>query len=225
MEESRLYLVFEFLSMDLKKYMDTFRPDKLMDPELVRSYMYQITAAMLFCHQRRVLHRDLKPQNLLINKDGVIKVNLVGYDRCTAVLTLHFYYVCRWLTSDWGDRLAFRCACTRTRLSHFGIGRLRCCWARSAIRVLLMSGRWAASLPRCPHGNRCFRAIPRSTNCFEFSGKTTCSTRIYKCWVWLDILVANGWCERRNNPVSCLWQEELKCLFGRAKIHPKEIRV
>lgn len=71
-----MYLVFEFLSMDLKKYMDTLRPDKMMDPELVRSYMYQISAAMLFCHRRRVLHRDLKPQNLLINKEGVIKVCL-----------------------------------------------------------------------------------------------------------------------------------------------------
>lgn len=74
MEESRLYLIFEFLSMDLKKYMDTLPQDKLMEPELVRSYLYQISAAMLFCHQRRILHRDLKPQNLLINRDGVIKV-------------------------------------------------------------------------------------------------------------------------------------------------------
>lgn len=76
MEESRLYLIFEFLSMDLKKYMDTLPQDKLMEPELVRSYLYQISAAMLFCHQRRILHRDLKPQNLLINRDGVIKVIL-----------------------------------------------------------------------------------------------------------------------------------------------------
>lgn len=74
MEENRLYLIFEFLSMDLKKYMDTLPQDKLMEPELVRSYLYQISAAMLFCHQRRILHRDLKPQNLLINREGVIKV-------------------------------------------------------------------------------------------------------------------------------------------------------
>lgn len=74
MEENRLYLIFEFLSMDLKKYMDTLQQDKLMEPELVRSYLYQISAAMLYCHQRRILHRDLKPQNLLINRDGVIKV-------------------------------------------------------------------------------------------------------------------------------------------------------
>lgn len=76
MEESRLYLIFEFLSMDLKKYMDTLPQGKMMNPELVRSYMYQITSAMLFCHRRRVLHRDLKPQNLLIDQKGVIKVNL-----------------------------------------------------------------------------------------------------------------------------------------------------
>lgn len=75
MEESRLYLIFEFLSMDLKKYMDTLPQGKMMKPELVKSYLYQITAAMLFCHRRRVLHRDLKPQNLLIDKHGVIKVS------------------------------------------------------------------------------------------------------------------------------------------------------
>lgn len=74
MEESRLYLIFEFLSMDLKKYMDTLPQGKMMKPDLVRSYLYQITSAMLFCHKRRVLHRDLKPQNLLIDKNGVIKV-------------------------------------------------------------------------------------------------------------------------------------------------------
>lgn len=85
MEENRLYLIFEFLSMDLKKYMDTLPADKLMEPELVRSYLYQISNAMLFCHQRRILHRDLKPQNLLINRDGVIKVNTTS---CTIFVSV-----------------------------------------------------------------------------------------------------------------------------------------
>lgn len=42
MEESRLYLIFEFLSMDLKKYMDTLGNGKLMEPEVVKSYLYQV---------------------------------------------------------------------------------------------------------------------------------------------------------------------------------------
>lgn len=81
MEDNRLYLIFEFLSMDLKKYMDSLPSDRMLDAELVRSYMYQITAAILFCHRRRVLHRDLKPQNLLISKDGLIKVADFGLGR------------------------------------------------------------------------------------------------------------------------------------------------
>ncbi|KAH8262925.1 hypothetical protein KR044_002208 [Drosophila immigrans] len=81
MEENRIYLIFEFLSMDLKKYMDSLPPEKLLDSQLVRSYLYQITNAILFCHRRRVLHRDLKPQNLLIDKNGLIKVADFGLGR------------------------------------------------------------------------------------------------------------------------------------------------
>lgn len=43
MQENKLYLVFEFLSMDLKKYMETLPPNKLLDPQLVKSYLHQIT--------------------------------------------------------------------------------------------------------------------------------------------------------------------------------------
>ncbi|XP_033607291.1 cyclin-dependent kinase 1 isoform X2 [Cryptotermes secundus] len=75
MEESRLYLIFEFLSMDLKKYLDSLGPNKVMDADLVRSYLYQ----------RRVIHRDLKPQNLLIDKNGVIKVADFGLGRAFGI--------------------------------------------------------------------------------------------------------------------------------------------
>lgn len=85
MEESRLYLIFEFLCMDLKKYLDTFTNDKYMEPAQVKSYLYQITQAILFCHKRRVLHRDLKPQNLLIDANGVIKVADFGLGRAFGV--------------------------------------------------------------------------------------------------------------------------------------------
>ncbi|XP_014676709.1 PREDICTED: cyclin-dependent kinase 1-like [Priapulus caudatus] len=81
MQENKLYLVFEFLSMDLKRYMDSIPSGQLMEPSLVKSYLYQITQALLFCHQRRVLHRDMKPQNLLIDNKGVIKLADFGLGR------------------------------------------------------------------------------------------------------------------------------------------------
>lgn len=40
----------------------------------LQSYMYQILDALNFCHTNRILHRDLKPQNLLVDTEGNIKV-------------------------------------------------------------------------------------------------------------------------------------------------------
>ncbi|XP_013774341.1 cyclin-dependent kinase 1-like [Limulus polyphemus] len=85
MQENRLYLVFEFLSMDLKKYLDSIPSGQNMDKMLVKSYLYQILQAILFCHQRRVLHRDLKPQNLLIDQKGVIKIADFGLARAFGI--------------------------------------------------------------------------------------------------------------------------------------------
>lgn len=85
MEESKLYLIFEYLTMDLKKFMDTLGSGKLMNPSVVKCYLYQITKAILFCHQRRVLHRDLKPQNLLVDKSGVIKIADFGLGRAFGI--------------------------------------------------------------------------------------------------------------------------------------------
>lgn len=81
--DKKLYLVFEFLDYDLKKYLD-INPEPI-PLNLVKSYLYQICAAIRYCHSKRILHRDLKPQNLLIDKKGIIKLADFGLARAFGV--------------------------------------------------------------------------------------------------------------------------------------------
>ncbi|XP_063226911.1 cyclin-dependent kinase 2-like [Bacillus rossius redtenbacheri] len=74
-----LYLVFELLVYDLKKFLDT-TPSPL-SVSLVKSYMYQLLSGVAFCHAHRVLHRDLKPQNILLDCKGYIKLADFGLAR------------------------------------------------------------------------------------------------------------------------------------------------
>lgn len=52
---------------------------------MFQSYTYQILQGIVFCHSRRVLHRDLKPQNLLIDQKGAIKLADFGLGRAFGI--------------------------------------------------------------------------------------------------------------------------------------------
>ncbi|RKP13259.1 protein serine/threonine kinase [Piptocephalis cylindrospora] len=81
--EKKLTLVFEYLDSDLKKFLDSCSGD--LDASTVKSFMYQLLKGIAFCHENRVLHRDLKPQNLLINKRGELKLADFGLARAFGV--------------------------------------------------------------------------------------------------------------------------------------------
>ncbi|XP_009982765.1 PREDICTED: cyclin-dependent kinase 3 [Tauraco erythrolophus] len=80
----KLYLVFEYLNQDLKKYMDSTQTRELPF-SLAKSYLFQLLQGVSFCHSHRVIHRDLKPQNLLINEAGAIKLADFGLARAFGV--------------------------------------------------------------------------------------------------------------------------------------------
>ncbi|KAI0296717.1 kinase-like domain-containing protein [Russula brevipes] len=83
--ETKLVLIFEYCERDLKKYMDAHGDRGALDPNTVRSFMYQLLMGTAFCHENRVLHRDLKPQNLLINRKGELKLGDFGLARAFGV--------------------------------------------------------------------------------------------------------------------------------------------
>jgi len=81
--ERKLTLVFEYLDQDLKKLLDMC--DGGLDAATTKSFLYQLLRGIAYCHQHRVLHRDLKPQNLLINREGALKLADFGLARAFGI--------------------------------------------------------------------------------------------------------------------------------------------
>jgi len=81
--EHKLTLVFEFLDQDLKKYLDVC--DQGLDLPILKSFLYQLLTGVAYCHHHRVLHRDLKPPNLLINREGQLKLADFGLARAFGI--------------------------------------------------------------------------------------------------------------------------------------------
>lgn len=79
----KLFLVFEFLRQDLKDFLQTTPVP--VPHALAKSYLFQLLEALRYCHSRRVIHRDLKPQNILINKLGALKLADFGLSRAFTI--------------------------------------------------------------------------------------------------------------------------------------------
>ena len=86
--KAMLYLVFEYLNQDLKHFMDeTGRgPANPLPKATVQNFMYQLLLGTAHLHKHGVMHRDLKPQNLLVDKaNNVLKIADLGLGRAFSV--------------------------------------------------------------------------------------------------------------------------------------------
>ncbi|XP_054806146.1 probable serine/threonine-protein kinase At1g54610 [Prosopis cineraria] len=67
-----LYLVFDFMQSDLARIVSC--PEERLTEPQVKAYMHQLLSGLQHCHDRGILHRDIKGSNLLIDKSGMLKI-------------------------------------------------------------------------------------------------------------------------------------------------------
>ena len=84
MSEDLIILIFEYLDQDLSKFMELNYPNG-MEISTIKSVMCQILKGVKHLHNRKILHRDLKPQNILYTNEGVAKVGDFGLARAFGI--------------------------------------------------------------------------------------------------------------------------------------------
>jgi len=78
--KGKLYLVFEFVEKSMLDILEA-HPNGV-DTDTVRVLTCQLSRAIDYCHQHDVIHRDVKPENLLINPvDNALRLCDFGFAR------------------------------------------------------------------------------------------------------------------------------------------------
>ncbi|KAL1707212.1 putative cyclin-dependent kinase 5 [Schizophyllum commune] len=67
-------LILEFCDNDLQNYMRQYGNQGALDQNEALAFMHQLLEGTAFCHRNGIMHRDLKPQNLLVDSDGILKL-------------------------------------------------------------------------------------------------------------------------------------------------------
>ena len=86
--KSRPYIVTEYLEgKPLSTVMNEVRPLPIQDAVQIASY---ICGALAHMHENKVVHRDLKPQNIMICEDGTLRIIDFGIAKSTEMRRLTF---------------------------------------------------------------------------------------------------------------------------------------
>jgi len=72
-----LYLVFEYMETDLHAVIRA----NILEPVHKQYVMYQSLKALMYMHSAELVHRDMKPSNLLLNSECLMKVADFGLAR------------------------------------------------------------------------------------------------------------------------------------------------
>ncbi|CAJ0558101.1 unnamed protein product, partial [Mesorhabditis spiculigera] len=94
----KLHLVFEHC--DRTVLHDLEKNPSGIPEDLIKKVIYQLLLAVQFCHAHNCIHRDVKPENILLTKSDVVKLADFGFARIINNTEMYTDYVAtRWYRS------------------------------------------------------------------------------------------------------------------------------
>ena len=66
------------LSLYIRKHSESNEP---LEEELIMNWFIQLVDGLLYLHDNKIIHRDIKPQNIFINDQGVLKLADFGISK------------------------------------------------------------------------------------------------------------------------------------------------
>lgn len=77
----QIFLVIEFIESDLKKILNSVHRGTILEEDHIVTMMYNSFCALNFIHSANLLHRDLKPGNLLVDSNCCVRLCDFGLAR------------------------------------------------------------------------------------------------------------------------------------------------
>lgn len=82
--------VIPYIVMELvlgRTLRDIIRADGVVEPKLALAIMADVCGALDFSHRKGIVHRDVKPANIMVSRDGAVKVMDFGIARAISEYT------------------------------------------------------------------------------------------------------------------------------------------
>ncbi|XP_046748531.1 cyclin-dependent kinase-like 4 [Diprion similis] len=104
----RFYLVFEYLDHTLLDELEAVGTGLGIDAS--RRHIFQVLRGLNYCHTNHIMHRDVKPENVLVSPNGIVKLCDFGFARispgpnesCTDYVATRWYRAPELLVGDSG---------------------------------------------------------------------------------------------------------------------------
>lgn len=95
-QNSNVSLVFDFMDTDLERIIQD--SSLILTAGHIKKYLLMTLQGLEYLHSRWVLHRDIKPNNLLVDKQGVLKITDFGLAKAYASPSRNYTHqvVTRW---------------------------------------------------------------------------------------------------------------------------------